>query len=230
MTTSTLTQSDLRVLRVQFTGQLYPREVTAFRGAIGHKVGPEAVLFHHHEGDRLRFAYPLIQYKSIAGRPTIICLGPGVDDIHRFFSHPDWSIQVHGRELPMRIEKLNLTPWKLSVSGNQMQAYQLSHWIALNQRSFGPYQALTGLAERIQFLERKLVGNILSFAKGVGWHIDQQIHVEITDLEEARPIRIKGIALHNFHVHFSSNVSLPHHIGLGGKVSVGMGVVDSISR
>ncbi len=229
MPATTHTQTELRILSIRFTGRLHPGEVSAFRGAIGHKVGPDAVLFHNHQGDRLRFAYPLIQYKSLGGRPSIICLGEGVDDIHRFFSQADWSLQVRGRELPMRIENLNLQPWNLSMESNPVHAYRLSRWVALNQRSYPEFQQLQGLSERIRYLERKLVGNILSFAKGIGWHIDQQIIVQINNLEEARPVRVKGFSLHNFHVDVSTNIRLPHHIGLGGKVSVGMGVVNSES-
>ena len=222
METDISSSKDLSILNIQFTGSLAIWEIPAFRGAIGRKVGADAVLFHHHDGDQLRYAYPLIQYKSLNGRPGIVCLGDGVEEIHRFFSQSDWSLHISGRTLPMKIDRLDLKPHRLHIAEDS-HSYELSHWVALNQQNLEIYQSLDALTDRIEFLERKLTGNILAFAKGIGWHIDRQINIKITALEEQKPLRIKGVHLQNFHVAFRSNVSLPANIGLGGKVSVGMG-------
>ncbi len=217
----------LPILHIRFSGHLAPWEVPALRGAIGHKVGADAVLFHHHQGENLRYAYPLIQYKSSAGRPAIVCLGEGVNEIYRFFSQPDWSVQLSGRDLPMKIEHLNLTQACVQVVEKHLP-YQLWHWVALNQHNAQEFQQIDGLRSKIEFLEKKLIGNILAFAKGIGWHIDQPLQLEIIDFQEARPVKLKQVSLRNFHVQFRCNVSLPFHIGLGGKVSVGMGEITEI--
>lgn len=224
METITLEGITQRILTVQFSGRLSPWEVPAFRGAIGRKVGPDAVLFHQHEGEKLRFAYPLIQYKQMNGKPTIICIGEGVDEIHRFFAKADWSITIGHKHLPMRIERLSLDTVEMGLSATPIR-YRLSHWAALNQRNHQEYQRLEGIVAKTKYLEQKLTGNILSFAKGIGWHIDQPIEVTILDMTEAPRVTIKGIPLVNFNLTFSCNVMLPSLIGLGGKVSVGMGVV-----
>lgn len=228
MDTKTLEGATQRILTVQFSGRLSPWEIPAFRGAIGHKVGPDAVYFHHHEGEKLRFSYPLIQYKRINGSPAIICIGEGVDEIHRFFAKADWSISIGQKHLPMRIERLHLDTVEVGISATPTR-YALSHWVALNQRNHQEYLQLQGIVARTQYLERKLTGNILSFAKGIGWHIDQPVEVTILEVTEAPRMTIKGISLVNFHVEFTCNVVLPSLVGLGGKVSVGMGVVGKPS-
>jgi hypothetical protein len=210
------------MLTVRFTGRLRPWEVPAFRGAIGRKVGAEGVLFHHHEGEKLRYAYPLIQYRCEGGRPVITCLGEGVEAIHQYFCQADWGITIGDHDLDMRVDALDLNSHALALSATE-RSYQISHWVALNQANHQRYQRLEGLAARIQFLEKKLVGNILAFAKGIDWYISDQVTVEITDLHAEPPMRIKGVRLENFQARFRTNVSLPAGIGLGAKVSIGMG-------
>lgn len=214
----------VRQLLVRFSGRIEPWEVPALRGAIGQKVGADAVLFHHHQGDSLRYSYPLIQYKRLGKSPAILCLGPGVDDIHKFFSQPDWSLRIGHKHLPMRIEELSLRVVEVGFA-NEPIAYSLRNWVAVNQDTFPAYRSLKTREERAAFLQRKLTGNMLSFAKGINWHVDQNIEVEIDTIEAAPNVRIKGVEMANFHVSFRSNLSLPDYIGLGGKPSIGMGML-----
>lgn len=64
-------------------------------------------------------------------------------------------------------------------------------------------------------LQRILIGNILSFAKGIEWHIDKPIVLHITDLQAERLSRMKDIKVAVFNIQFTCNVSLPNYIGLG---------------
>ena len=225
MNTLVSTDRELRILKIQYEGEIFPHEVAAFRGAVAAKIGTDGILFHHHQGDKLRYSYPLIQYKRIGKNPAMICIGAGVDDVHKFFSQPDWSIQISGRTLDMKIKHLELIPEVLSMSPVPL-SYRLFHWAPLSQKSYPEFKSLSGEEARKSFLERKLTGNILSFAKGVGWYVPEKIALRITKLSERKPIPIKGIPMTNFHMDFTCNVQLPEHIGLGRKVSVGMGVVD----
>ncbi len=212
----------LNILEILFTGHIEPWEVPALRGAIGRKVGAEGVLFHHHEGDGLRYRYPLIQYGQLRGRPQLICLGEGVDAIHQYFGQPDWSVTLGERQLDMQVDSLNLYPFTLGMS-EELRPYRVQRWIGLNQRNYPQYRQLSSLAERIHFLERKLIGNLLSLAKGVGWHVPAQIELHIEDLTELTPIKLKGMSFHNFDVKMACNLVLPPGLGIGGKVSLGMG-------
>jgi len=221
----------LKYLKVVFNDKLRSHEIPAFRGAVAEKVGKEHLLFHQHTGKGYRYAYPLIQYKSLGGQPALICLGEGVEEVHHFFTQRDWSIRIGDRRLDMPVETLNMNQFTLQV-WNQTFTYRIKNWIALNQENYIRYQDIPHLGERINFLEQKLIGNILSFAKGIGWWIDQdkQIKVRLLDLPEPRPVKYKQVYLQGFSLSFHANVFLPNYIGLGKGVSRGYGVVKQVKK
>ena len=82
--------------------------------------------------------------------------------------------------------------------------------------------------ERLAFLERILTGNILSFAKGIGIHFEQQITCSISEILRTDIIEYKNIKMTSFNLLFKSNVSLPDNIGLGKGVSLGNGTIHMI--
>lgn len=218
----------IRVLRVIFDEKIKSYEVPALRGAIIAKVGQKHILFHNHEGDNYRYAYPLIQYKQLYGNAAMVCIGEGVEEIHRFFSSPNWELEISGRTLPMKIKQLEMNDFTLQV-WNQTFDYELRDWIALNPHSYQEYRHLTDDSARQNFLAKKLIGNILSFAKGIDWHIDKEISLQITSPIISSNLRVKDVQMMGFSLRFRTNVSLPYGMGLGKSVSLGYGVVSKQS-
>jgi len=215
----------IRMLRVSFNAELKNSEVPAFRSAIIEKVGERNILFHHHvDNNHYLYKYPLIQYKAIKSQPTIICIDIGVDEIHKYFEKRDWNIKVNDRMLAMKVSKLEMNQMTLQVWNKHFQ-YSIQNWIALNAENLAKYNSLKAMTERIGFLEKTLVGNILSFAKGVEWNVDKQIELKILDFREPRTVKIKTNDLIGFNVVFSTNVFIPNFIGLGKAVSKGYGIV-----
>lgn len=220
-----LAQHKVKTLLVSFETALEPDKVSAFRGAVIEKVGREHPAFHNHAGEEgFIYKYPVIQYKIIHNRPSFFCVGEGVDQIHHFFGLKSWDVVVHGEKLNMAIHKLDLNQCTLNVWDKKFN-YTLRNWLALNAENYKTFQAITSLKEKTEFLEKKLTGNILSFAKGVGWHIEKQVQVEIQDIKGQKMIRYKGVPLMAFDVAFSTNVFLPNYLGLGKSASHGYGVV-----
>ncbi len=214
----------LKVLTVVFDTEFQSWEIPALRGAIVDKVGRENILFHNHLRDGFLYKYPLIQYKSINKRPAILCLDLGVDEIHKYFEQKDWSVLIGDKQLEMKIYKLNLNQFTMQVWDKRYR-YTIRNWIALNQENVGKFFALESLSERLQFLEKTLIGNIISFAKGISWDVDRTIELNIINMQEPRPVRLKANTLYGFNLEFSTNVFLPDYIGLGKAVSKGFGVV-----
>ena len=223
------TKQQLRVLKIVFDGEIASHEIPGFRGAMAGKVGFKHILFHNHIGDNFRYAYPLIQYKRVYGHPAIVCLGAGVEEIHHFFTKKDWSLQISGRTLDMKVDRLDLNQFTMQV-WDKWHSYKLHNWIGLNAKTFPAFQLIRSDEERKEFLEKKLVGNILSFAKGIDWHIDKQIQLEIQDIGPSRFVKVKGKKILAFSPTFRTNVFLPTYIGLGAKVSLGYGVVHKINK
>lgn len=214
----------LKILKVQFDAQIAPYEVPAFRGAIAAKVPRDSILYHNHDGEKLRYGYPLIQYKRIGRNPTIICVGEGVEEIHKFFENQDWGIEISGRKLEMNVEDLHMNELTIQLTERQRR-YELREWMPLSEESFREYNNLPTIKDKIAFLEKKITGNILSLAKGIGWTVQDQIKVDIIDIQKTSTIRFKKTNMIVFDLSFYANVFLPNYIGLGRKVGFGFGMV-----
>lgn len=219
----------LNVLTVSFDENIQPAGIPAFRGAISRKVGQEATLFHQHKKDLLRYCYPLIQYKSLAGKPTMVCLQEGVENIQTLFSQPDAAIHLGTQKVELEIHDIQLNEYHLQV-GQRVFTYHIPNWIGLNQQNWRSYQQLNDHPGRLKFLRSILLGNILSFAKGIGWQINDRVKVDIDHLGEPYVVRMKGVKLRAFPITFHTNVYLPSQIGLGGKVSHGFGVLNRMEK
>lgn len=215
----------LRILKVIFDLPIEPHEIRWFRGAIAEKVGRKSVLFHNHLNDgtnALRYKYPLIQYKRKKGKACLVCIDDGVGEVHQLFTQKNWSIFFKGEDRALRIDSLNLRSHNLAL-GEEIKNYRLSNWLALNGHNHDKFKSLNGLEEQMRFLERILTSQILSFAKGVGWFLKDQLIVHINSIDHYGCTDYKGVNLRTFSVSFSSNAQLPNNIGLGKGVSKGFG-------
>lgn len=220
----------IKTLLVRFENELTPYQISAFRGAVIEKVGRENILFNHHlSDDKYLYAYPLIQYKSIYKQSAIMCLGEGVDNIYKLFNSKDWVINLQGDAIELKIDKLDLDNITLNV-WDRPYDYRITNWIALNTANFQKFLDINSLKERCDMLERILIGNIISFAKGVEWTIDTEIKVNVSNIIRIRDIKYKGVPLVSFDVDFDCNVYLPNYIGLGKSVSHGYGILKMIKK
>ena len=217
----------LRTLLVTFTNDIKHAPISAFRGAVIEKVGREHQLFHNHNGDNFIYQYPLIQYKKIGGRPGIFCLDDGVDEIHKLFEHRSWTIDLQGEKVNLKVDRLDMKTTHINVWEKSFD-YSLWNWQALNEENWPKYLQLDSMVEKVGMLEKILTANILSFAKGIDWHIEKPVKVVIKDVKLERDSRMKDIKVRTFVVDFRSNVFLPDFVGLGKGVSKGFGVVKKI--
>lgn len=211
------------MLKARFLDQITPQDVPALRGATGRLMGEQGILFHHHTPTGYRYSYPLIQYKCIQQQPALICLGAGVQAIQTYLRKPSVAIEIGTKRLSMQIGQLDMFNHPLEV-GDVLQTYRIHRWLALNQKNYAHYQSLTNRDEQQSLLERILTANLLSFARGINWQIEQRIKANVLSCKP-RNVSYKKLKLKAFDVEFSTNVSLPYDIGLGGKVSLGFGTV-----
>lgn len=215
----------VKTLIVRFANEIRGSEVAAFRGAINGAMENANVLFHNHLGnDRLRYAYPLVQYKRINGRAAIVCLGEGTEAIGQFFAQACFDVVLGERPVHLEVESVKayqvlVQPWDGQFT------YRICRWLPLNKENYEAYCKEDSLTARCSMLERLLVGNILSFAKGMGIHFDKTVTATLTNISDPKALYYKGVKLMGFDAEFKTNVSLPDFIGLGKGVSLGMGTV-----
>jgi len=215
----------LRTLLVTFANDIGYTPISAFRGAVIEKVGRENPLFHNHlSDDTFIYKYPLIQYKKIGKQAGIFCLDEGVDEIHKLFGHRNWTIDLQGHPITLKVDRLDMKTTNVNVWEKTFD-YNLWNWQALNEENWKRYLELDSMVDKVGMLEKILTANILSFAKGIDWHIEHPIKLVIKDVKLERDSRMKDIKVRTFEVDFRCNVFLPDFMGLGKGVSKGFGTV-----
>ena len=215
----------LRSLYIGFENPIASSEVVAFRSAIAEKAGRKHILFHNHlDSNEFLYSYPRIQYKVVNQRPAIVCIEEGVDEIHHFFQKPNWDLMLYDRLYNVKVAKLQVNQFTMQVWETPF-TYNLYRWHALNQENYTLFRNLTDDNARHELLERILTGNILSFAKGIGWTIDKEVKVKVNAIKKQRWLQLKDKKVLGFDIEFTTNVFLPNYIGLGKNVSIGFGIV-----
>ncbi len=215
-------------MTVVFNTPLRQSEIRKFRGAVIHAAGIENTLFHNHDGAGFNYKYPLIQYRIIGGKAAIVCLNEGIEQMQSLFSSGfvgnDLIIGGENKGNLM-IESIRQNEFSLNVLESPVK-YHISRWLPLNQQNYTLWKNSETEEDRILKLNSILVGNIISFAKGVGWQIDSKIECSIDiDSVITRPIIYKEQQLISFSLDFTANLFFPNGLGLGKGVSSNLGVV-----
>ena len=188
------------------------------------------VLFHQHKEDgSLRYKYPLIQYKIIDNNPLILGLGEGAEEIINHFLDIE-ELKIADKKYIQPSGRLNIDQENLFINNNyDMPAYKynfITPWLGLSQKNYKKYKNdyLDASADKkMKFLKKLIIGNILSFAKGIDWWIEEEIIVE-AKLEEIS-VQFKNEDMIGFKGYFYSNIYLPELIGLGKSTSRGFGSI-----
>ena len=100
-------------------------------------------------------------------------------------------------------------------------------WLGLNQENHARYEVGPDLDAQRALLERTLVGNCLSLAKGLGHWVQARVAADCRGL---RPVQagLKGVAMVGFIGSFRVNFHIPRHAGIGKSVSRGFGTAEPI--
>lgn len=217
-----------KILTIRFENEIRREEIACFRGAVINAMESANVLFHNHtDDDGLRYAYPLIQYKRINQKAAIVCLGEGTEAIGEFFAGGNFEVLLGNRDVNLVIGNIDASQCEVRCS-DELIGFHLRRWLPFNKQNYENFRQLDGIAEKCIFLEKLLIGNILSFGKGLGICFDDEVVCKIKQLSEPLTIVHKGIRLMGFDVDFVTNVTLPDYIGLGKGVSVGKGTIKKM--
>ena len=216
----------METLTIQFQNKLMFNEIPFFRGALLHALPEEDnLLLHNHVDDRYRYSYPLIQYKSIGGKAALVSIDEGIDAVMQLMTHGGVAVRIGNRSAEI-LQPADIQPKPVTLSvAPQFHKYILEKWIPLNEENYQRYVRMERMIDRIAFLENILTANILSFLKGVGVYIEDNLQCHILNLSQKVVMPKKGVRMLAFDADFRVNMLLPEYIGLGKHVSVGYGVV-----
>ena len=127
------------------------------------------------------------------------------------------------------IEKMEAKQYMVQVWDESFR-YVVRKWLPLNSKNHKLYNELEGLKARADFLEKVLIGNVLSMCKGLGIKLEREVKCEIIDILDTRKMIYKGVKMDSFDVEFLLNVTLPDYSGIGKGASLGMGVVKMMKK
>jgi len=216
----------IRTLTVFYDTEISSREIPFFRGAVLKSLGDKAdLLYHNHTGAHtFRYSYPLIQYKRLGGKAAITCVEEGVNLVGPLLTDLNGPLTLGNREVFCRVADIHSAKTAVEIQ-EPASVYRIHQWLALNARNYAAYQSTDNLVERLGILQRVLVGNILSFLKGVDVHTEEKLEVHISDITDQHVWNYKDVKLMSFDICFKANISLPSYIGIGKNASIGNGVI-----
>lgn len=218
----------IKTFRLNFSNPISFNEIPYLRGAIIKITKNQEILFHNHDKDNtFRYDYPLIQYKRINGNAAIIFIERGTDKIIDFINNNKDLADIGNRKTTLEIEKVDANDTIVQIWESEF-TYSIRKYLPLNKINYEKYIQTDDIIEKYQILENVLVGNILSFAKGMGIYFNNKIKVTILQVDEPKVYRFKNIKMMGFDIRFKSNVSLPDYIGLGKGVSIGFGMIKRL--
>ena len=213
------------IATIQFEETLNDTEIRCFRGAIIDLVGKENSSFHNHlEGQRLAYSYPLVQYKRIDGRLAVVGIDSAAETVAQLANKFPCSLKIGRKNITFHAKDCSMESYDPIIE-MKPKLYSIKEYLALTDENFKKYNAMLALTDKLTFLENILIGNILSFLKGLGYQAEEQIFCAITEFAEPYIKYYKGVHFSVFDLKFVSNIELPSGIGLGKSSSVGFGVL-----
>jgi len=201
---------------------LKTRDAHKLRGYFGNLFKEHSPLLHNHfEDGRLRYAYPLVQYKVIDNIPYLVGMNAGarlLTDLFLKIRH----IDIDGTIYPVLSKNIEGRIIEIDDVDELLEYEFVTLWMALNETNYRKYMAATVEGKR-NLLKAVLQGNILSFYKGVGFWtkhkimVKPELSVHNTLFKDKKMIAFRGT--------FVCNAVLPEYVGLGKAVSRGFGTI-----
>lgn len=217
----------IRLVTAIFDAKISFAEIPYLRGNMIRLSGDDP-LFHNHHAEGFCYTYPLVQYKRIDGHAALTGINRGAEALVRVLGgEEEYLFQLGNRSADMGTVMIRSEKFAVTCDNNSY-TYSIDSWLPLNGENYRKYRQTEGLIERIAMLEKILIGNILSFAKGVNIFFECPVTCRILELESSGLINYKEVELTSFSAKFQCNVSLPEYIGLGKSASVNHGVVNRI--
>ncbi|MEM9981306.1 MAG: CRISPR-associated endonuclease Cas6 [Bacteroidota bacterium] len=204
--------------------KLRVRDAHKLRGYFGNLFQEHSPLLHnHYENGKLRYAYPLVQYKVINQKPTLVGLGEGAHLLTQLFLEMK-ELHIEGRCYPVLEKNIEAKNYTIGLEENLQEYRFQTLWLALNQKNYGYYRQLDG-TQRHKQLVSILLRNILSLYKELGLRLTPEERILASLRVKEKTTQFKNQKMLAFSGFFTTNALLPDKIGLGKAVSRGFGTV-----
>lgn len=196
------------------------------RGAIGN-LFRDWFIMHQHLGRQYLYQHPLVQYKVIEGLPMVVGLGLGAEILTAL--EPPRQLMMNHISVEFKEVRLVSEVYEPDFT-TPRRFHFATPWLALNEDNYARYREHEAHERREavrEMLQSILIGNILSFAKGLGLSILARLQANIENWH-AEPVRAKqresGLLL-GFTAGGEITFSAPPFWGFGKQSSRGHGVM-----
>jgi len=196
------------------------------RGYIGKKFDEYPILHHHIKNDEFLYSYPKVQYKVIEGTASILGIEEGAKVLKEI---SDNFNEIFLGKRSYKIKQKIIYEQEFDVKICRKTQYKfITPWIALNTDNYQLYRDLDNWRDKKIFLNKILVGNILSMCKGLGIIVNRKLYVH--SLLNFQKIEYKGLDFLGFTGEFKVNFKIPDFFGLGKGVSQGFGTIKEVEN
>lgn len=205
--------------------QLAARDAHKLRGYFGTLFQEHSQLLHNHlESGEAAYRYPLVQYKVLDTVPTLVGLNEGADLLIGLFLKMK-ELEIAGTTYPVFQKNIESRTVNIGLS-DDLHSYRFQTlWMALNQQNYTTWLSEDEV-QKARHLKAILVGNLLSFFKGMDYRAQGTIMANLK-ITNQRETQFKNNAMLAFEGEFVTNTLLPETIGLGKSVARGFGTITT---
>jgi hypothetical protein len=215
-----MTAVDLVTVRLTWAEEVVlPPAPHWLRGALAARF-PDNPLFHQHDGTRVLYRYPQVQYRWDEEGPMILGLGEAA----RFLSAVEWAgmqLQVGPHRLTLRDVVCRFRRHTIRPTPNLLRFTLMAPWLPFSQENYQRYQSL-GPAEQAAERDRLAVAGLLIALRGFGVEFPGRLFAAF-EVHSAPWCPYKGIRLLGFRGTLLANVDLPDGFAFGRATSHGFG-------
>lgn len=198
------------------------------RGYFGRQF-EEYVLMHHHIGkNEFIYQYPLIQYKILNSKSTVLGIEIGAGVLNKIYKEVS-TIEMNSDKYEIYEKIIYFENTNFGLNSEYITYSFLTPWLALNEKNYEQYMKLESWTEKKEFLRKILIGNIISMSKGLGYTVPEPIKTNILKMREVQT-SLKGTPMLGFLGTFSVNFEIPDYWGIGKSVSRGFGTVKRVKE
>ncbi len=195
--------------------------ISCVRGYFATRFIDRACL-HNHDTDKFLYRYPQVQYKFLEDKPYLVGINEGVDVLREIFDEFE-TVTLNGNRYEITERHMSIKKQAFGLSPVINYYEFVTPWIALNSKNYDRYRGAQDDEQRVAYLRRYLIGNLLSMSKSMGYMVPGEIKCDV-DLVKVNS-EYKGKSFVSFKGRFLVNFEIPDYLGIGKAVSKGYGTV-----
>ena len=205
-----------------------PVDITPYllKGAIINDYPAHGILPYINGDLRGQISYPRVQVKVLRQQLCVFGVAEGHELVMSFGDELK-QLQVDNSCYIVEGHESLRSEFNFRVAKETYHRYKfITPWVALSRRILAQFTSLVP-SERVAFLNRLLVQNILFLAREFGLEVPYNISVRVK-LQSVSPRVVEEQGSGSFKGYFTTNVRLPDYLGLGNGITKGLGTIVAI--